>query len=86
MGDFTANDALARIAARLAAPKAFAVVTRFERAGETCERRLETETPGQAENHATGERRKIGRDLICTQTGKPLRVLSVDIVTIGGRV
>lgn len=82
MGDFTASDALARIAARLAAPKAFAVVTRFERAGETCERRLETETRGQAENHATGERRKIGRDLTCTQTGLPVRVFAVEILDI----
>ncbi len=75
-------DPLARIAMHLAAPKRFAVVTRFERAGETCERRLETASYGQAQNHATRETRKIGRDLICTQTGAAIRVFAVDIVSL----
>lgn len=83
MADIQAMDALALISRRLAAPKRFVVLTRFERAGEVGERRLEIETRGQAENHAMRERRKIGRNLICSMTGKPLRVLSVEIQIIG---
>ncbi|RWN51410.1 MAG: hypothetical protein EOS04_24370 [Mesorhizobium sp.] len=64
------------IAARLAAPKNFRVTTLYE-SGNT--RIHDTETLSQAENYATGERRKIGRDLIERATGKKVRVVSVEI-------
>jgi hypothetical protein len=41
-----------------------------------------TRGPGQAENYAIGERRKIGRDLVNRNTGKTVRVVSVDIVEL----
>jgi hypothetical protein len=66
----------ALIAARLAAPKNFRVVTLYV-SGAT--RTHDTETAGQAENYAVGERRKIGRDLISRETGKTVRVVSVEI-------
>lgn len=67
------------IAKRLAAPKNFRIVTTFAD-GATYVR--ETETRGQAENWATGERRKIGRDLISRATGEMVHVVSVEIERI----
>lgn len=72
-------DALELIATRLAAPKRFRVTTAYA-SGITKTR--EVETKGQAENWATGERRKIGRDLIDRVTGETVRVVSVDIAGI----
>lgn len=64
------------IARRLASPKSFRVTTLYE-SGTTYIH--DTETLGQAENWATGERRKIGRDLIKRETGEKVRVVSVEI-------
>ncbi|MBZ9888104.1 hypothetical protein LB559_09145 [Mesorhizobium sp. BR1-1-3] len=70
-------NAMDLIAARLAAPKKFRVVTLYE-CGKTYTH--DTEMMGQAENWAIGERRKIGRDLIERATGKTVRVVSVEIL------
>ena len=67
------------IADRLAAPQNFAVVVTY--AGGFS-RTLTTETAGQAENYAHGQRAKIGRDLIDRDTGKTVRVVSVTISEI----
>ena len=67
------------IATRLAAPKSFKVVTTYAD-GTTREHR--TETIGQANNHAIGERRKIGRDLISRETGLTVRVVSVEVLPL----
>ena len=72
-------NAIDLITKRLAAAKNFRVVTTFAD-GKT--RVHETETCGQAENWATGERRKIGRDLISRDTGATVRVASVEIERI----
>jgi len=72
-------NAEALIAAALSAPKTHAVVTRFADGGE---RRHETRDAASAENYAVGERRKIGRDLISRETGKPVRVVSVEIAAL----
>ncbi len=42
----------------------------------------DTRGPGQAENWATGERRKIGRDLIDRDTGATVRVVAVEVETL----
>lgn len=73
-------NALDLIAKRLAAPRQFRVTTHYE-GGAT--KMHETETEGQAENWATGERRKIGRDLIDRETGGTVRVVDVTIDRIG---
>lgn len=67
------------IAAALAAPKTHAVVTLYE-SGKV--RRFDTRSAASAENHAIGERRKIGRDLIDRETGDTVRVVSVEVVGI----
>jgi len=67
------------IAAALAAPKTHAVVTTY---ADGRERRFDTRNAGSAENHAVGERRKIGRDLIDRNTGATVRVVSVEVVAI----
>lgn len=72
-------DILERIAARIAAPKHFRITTTYA-SGVTKTR--DVETMGQAENWATGERRKIGRDLIDRGTGDTVRVVSVNITGI----
>lgn len=72
-------DIEAFIAKRLAAPKNFRVTTTYAD-GRT--RTLDVETIGQAENHAHGQRCKIGRDLIDRDTSKTVRVVSVDISEI----
>lgn len=72
-------DAMDRIAAALAAPKTHAVVTEYA-CGKV--RRHETRNAAAAENFAVGERRKIGRDLICRETGKTVRVVKVSVVAL----
>lgn len=72
-------DILERIATRLAAPKHFRITTTY---ASGVAKTREVETKGQAENWATGERRKIGRDLIDRMTGKTVRVVSVTIDAI----
>jgi hypothetical protein len=67
------------ISAALAAPKTHKVVTTFAD-GRT--REQETHSAASAENHAIGERRKIGRDLIDRVTGKTVRVVSVEVVAM----
>jgi hypothetical protein len=69
----------ALIANRLAAPKQFTVTTLYAD-GRT--KRHDTETMGQAENWAGGERHKIGRELIDRTTGKTVTVRSVTISAI----
>lgn len=67
------------IAAALAASKTHAVVTTY---ADGRERRHETRNEASAEMYATGERRKIGRDLIERETGRKVRVVSVEVVRI----
>jgi hypothetical protein len=69
----------ALIARRLAAPKQFEVVTLF---ADGTSRSYQTETRGQAENYATGERRKVGRDLINRETNATVRVVDVYVAAL----
>ncbi len=64
----------ALIATRLAAPKKFEVVTLF---ADGTSRSFKTETRGQADNYAVGEKRKIGRSLINRETGSTVEVVDV---------
>lgn len=78
-------DVIDIIAKRLAAPKQFRVVTLY---ASGVVKMHDAETIGQAENWATGERRKIGRDLISYgddlghKAGDIVRVVSVEIEEI----
>ena len=63
----------------LAAPHTHAVVTTYE-SGKV--RKFTTRSLATAENHAVGERRKIGRELIDRETGKTVRVVSVEVVAL----
>lgn len=65
------------LSALSAAPKPFKVVTTYE-CGKV--RELACHSAGAAENHASGERTKIGRNLIERETGRTVRVVSVEIV------
>lgn len=65
------------IAAALAMPKTHEVVTAY---ADGTERRFGTRNPASAENHAVGERRKVGRDLIDRISGEIVCVVSVSIV------
>ena len=67
------------IAAALAMPKTHEVVTTY--ADGTVKRFL-TRNLASAENHAVGERRKIGRNLISRENGSKVRVIGVDIIAI----
>lgn len=69
-------DTAALIARMKARPAAYAVVTTFV---DGTARRYEVATMGQAENYATGERRKIGVPLINRDTGASVLVVSVTI-------
>ena len=62
--------------AALAAPKTHRVVTVY-----SCGKRRshETRNLASAENYATGERRKIGRDLIDRETGATVHIIAVEI-------
>ena len=76
MGDATRDTIEAFIDRRIAAPKRYCVTTTF---ADGTSRARDTETLGQAKNYATGERRKIGRDLLSRTTGATVRVVSVEI-------
>jgi hypothetical protein len=67
------------IAAALAAPKTHKVVTTY---ADGREKRFDTRNLASAENHATGERRKIGRDLVDRMTGVTVRVIGVTVSEI----
>lgn len=69
-------DIIAKIKAM---PDRYAVVTRFANGDK---RSHPVKTIGQAENYATGERRKIGKSLINRETGATVRVVSVEIEEI----
>ncbi len=73
----TSIDAL--LSAALAAPRTHAVLTTYA-SGRV--KRHETRNAASAENHAVGERRKIGRELIDRETGDKVRVVSVEIVAL----
>ncbi|MEC5289402.1 MULTISPECIES: hypothetical protein [unclassified Aurantimonas] len=65
------------LAAKLAQPITHIVVTKY---ADGAERSHSVRSMGAAENYATGERRKIGRDLISRDTGATVRVVSVEVV------
>lgn len=69
----------ALLSRHLSMPVAFAVVTKY---ADGSERSHNTATEAQAKNFAIGERRKIGRELINRDTGKTVRVTSVEVVTL----
>lgn len=73
------SEAMDLIAAALAAPKTHAVVTTYA-CGKV--KRFDTRSLASAENHATSERRKLGRNLIDRDTGAAVRVASVAVVTL----
>lgn len=67
------------ILAELAKPTTHAVLTAY---ADGTQRRFETRSLPSAENHAIGERRKIGRSLIDRSTGMKVMVVSVEVVRI----
>lgn len=67
------------ITAALAAPKTHKVVTTY---ADGTAKSFETRSLASAENHALGERRKIGRDLLSRDTGETVRVVSVEVVAL----
>jgi len=67
------------IAAALAMPKTHEVVTTY---ADGTVKRFPTRNLASAENHAVGERRKIGRNLISRENGSKVRVIGVDIIAI----
>lgn len=67
------------IAAALTMPITHEVVTGY---ADGSERRFGTRNAASAENHAVGERRKVGRDLIDRSSGKTVRVVGVSIVRV----
>jgi hypothetical protein len=69
----------ALLARRLAAPKAFAVVTTYAD-GRVIDHK--TETRAQAENYHAHMSPRIGRDLIDRETGKTVRVASMEVVAL----
>lgn len=69
----------ALVAAMLAKPITHNVVTTF---ADGSARRFGVRSAAQGENYATGERRKIGRDLINRETGATVRIVSVEVVAL----
>lgn len=67
------------ILAALAMPATHVVLTRYE-SGHV--RRHETRNAASAENFATGERRRIGRELISRENGATVRIVAVDVLTL----
>lgn len=72
-------NALDLIARAQAEPMTHRVTTIYA-CGKT--RTHDTRSAAAAENHAIGERRKIGRDLIDRETGNTARVIDVQIAEI----
>lgn len=69
-------DTEAFLAAQFARPLTHRVTTALE-GGKV--RTHDVRSAGAAENYATGERRKIGRDLIDRTTGETVRVIAVTV-------
>ena len=67
------------LSALMAAPKTHKVVTSY---ADGRVREHLTASMAQAENFATGERRKVGLKLISRETGKEVTVVSVSIVAL----
>lgn len=67
------------LAAQFARPLTHRVTTTFASGNA---RTHDVRSEGAAENYATGERRKIGRDLIDRPTGETVRVVSVTIAVL----
>lgn len=67
------------INAALAAPKTHRVVTTY---ADGKVRTFDTRSLASAQNHATSERRNMGRDLICRETGTTVRKVSVEVEAI----
>ncbi|MCP4564044.1 MAG: hypothetical protein GY873_30210 [Bosea sp.] len=72
-------DIRARLEALAAAPREWRVTTHY---ADGATREHDTHTQAGAENFATGERRRIGRDLISRETGMPVRVVDVTVARI----
>jgi len=81
----TAFDTEAFLAAQFARPMTHVVITKFASGKE---RRWEVRSLGAANNHAHGEKRKIGKDLISHGdnighvAGEIVRVVSVEIIEL----
>lgn len=74
------NPTTASLIARMQAmPKAFEVVTLF---ADGTSRAHQTVTRGQADNYATGERRKVGKFLLNRDTGAEVCVVDVYVAAL----
>lgn len=67
------------LATQLARPLTHRVTITYQ---DGKQRTHDTRSESAAQNYATGERRKIGRDLINRETGERVRVVSVTISAI----
>lgn len=67
------------LAAVLAMPMTHRVLVTY---ADGSTRYFDTRSLASANNHAIGERRKIGKKLISRSTGEPVMVVSVDVVAI----
>lgn len=80
-----AADTEAFLQRMLARPMTHEVVTKF---ADGKERRVKVRSLGAANNHAVGERRKVGRDLISHgdtlghKAGDIVRVVSVEVIAL----
>ena len=72
-------NAISNLEALMSAPKTHKVVTSY---ADGRVREHLTASMAQAENFATGERRKVGLKLISRETGKEVTVVSVSIVAL----
>jgi hypothetical protein len=79
MTNTTAEKTEAFLQAILALPATHRVTTTY---ADGKVRTHDARSDGAAENYATLERRKIGRDLISHETGKIVRVVSVTVAPI----
>jgi hypothetical protein len=66
----------ALLATHFAKPLTHRVTTVF---ADGTTRAHDTRSQAQADNYATGERRKVGKDLISRETGKTVRVVAVTV-------
>jgi len=67
------------LAEQLARPMTHRVVTTYD---DGATKNHDTRGVAQAENWAIGERRKIGRSLVDRETGKTVRVVSVEVAPL----